>query len=107
MGKLIVNLYGKTHYVTHCRNLKFYVEQGLVLTEIHRILSFTQRPWFKPWIDLCTSQRQNAQSDLAKLQANATYGKTMEQDRNRVIIRLIADDTKLLKAVSKLLTLIW
>ena len=105
MGKLIPNLYGKTHYVTHYRNLQCYVEQGLVLTKIHRILSFTQRPWLKPWIDLCTSQRQNAQSDfeadLAKLQANATFGKTMEQVRNRVKIRLIADDTKLLKAVSK------
>jgi len=41
------------------------------------------------------------EADLAKLQANATFGKTMEQVRNRVNIRLIADDTKLLKAVSK------
>jgi len=49
MGKLIPNLYGKTHYVTHYRNLQFYVDQVLVLTKIHRILSFTQRPWLKPW----------------------------------------------------------
>jgi len=50
-------------------------------------------------------QRQNAKSefeaDLAKLQANATFGKTMESMRKRVNIRLIADSAKLLKAVSK------
>jgi len=103
--KLIPNLYSKTHYVTHYRNLQFYIKHGLILKKIHRVLSFTQRPWLKPWIDLCTTQRQNAksefESDLAKLQANATYGKTMECVRNRQNIRLIADPTKLRKAVSK------
>ena len=103
--KLISNLYDKTHYVTHYRNLQFYIKQGLVLTKIHRVISFTQSKWLKPWISLCTAQRQNAQSDfeadLAKLQANATFGKTVEQVRNRVNIRLIADPSKLRKAVSK------
>ena len=103
--KLIPNLYSKTHYVTHYRNLKYYIHQGLILVKIHRIISFTQRPWLKSWIDLCTTQRQNAksdfESDLAKLQANATFGKTMEQMRNRQNIRLIADPAKLRKAVSK------
>jgi len=103
--KNIPNLRNKTNYVTHYRNLKFHVEQGLKITKIHRILSFTQRPWLKSWIDLCTEQRKNARSDfeadLAKLQANATFGKTMEQVRNRVNIRLIADPAKLRKAVSK------
>ena len=54
---------------------------------------------------MCTAQRQRAtsdfESDLAKLQANATFGKTMEQVRHRVNIRLIADPKKLTKAVSK------
>ena len=35
-----------------------------------------------------------------KLQANATFGKTLEQVRNRVNIRLIGDPNKLLKAVA-------
>jgi len=38
---------------------------------------------------------------LAKLQANATFGKTCEPARNRVNVRLIADPTKMLKAVAK------
>jgi len=101
--KLIPNLFNKTNYVTHYRNLQFYIKHGLILTKVHRIhLSFTQHIWLKPWIQLCTLQWQNAksefESDLAKLQANATFGKTMEQVRNRQNIRLIADSAKLLKA---------
>jgi len=105
MKKLIPNLYNKTNYVVHYRNLQFYVKQGLIPKKIHKVLSFTQRRWQKPWIDLCTTQRQNAtsefQSALAKLQANSTFGKTMENDRNRANICLIADPVKLRKAVSK------
>ena len=41
------------------------------------------------------------ESDLAKLQANATFGKTMEQVRHRINVRLICDPHKLTKAVSK------
>ena len=103
--KLIPNLMNKTNYVTHYRNLQFYVKHGLVVTKIHRILSFSQSAWLKPWINLCTRQRMMAtsdfESDLAKLQANATFGKTMENVRNRVNVRLIVDPNKLTKAVSK------
>jgi len=103
--KLIPNLSDKTNYVSHYRNLQFYVNHGLVLKKIHRILSFQQGPWLKPWIDHCTMKRKMAksefESDLAKLQANATFGKTMEQVRHRVNIRLICDQHKLTKAVSR------
>jgi len=103
--KLVPNLLNKSHYVAHYRNLQFYVDHGLLLTKIHRILSFRQGPWLKPWIDYCTTKRKTAksefESDLAKLQANATFGKTMEQVRHRVNIRLICDPHKLTKAVSR------
>ena len=53
----------------------------------------------------CTMKRITAQSkfesDLAKLQAIATLGKTMEQVRHRINVRLICDPHKLTKAVSK------
>jgi len=49
--KLVPNLLDKIKYVVHSSNLKYYVEQGLVVTKIHRILSFTQRAWLKPYID--------------------------------------------------------
>ena len=77
----------------------------LVITKVHKIISFTQSAWLRPWIELRNEQRRSAksdfESDLAKLQANATVGKTMENVRIRVIICLVSDPKKLLKAVSK------
>ncbi len=104
-SKLTPNLQNKTKYVCHYRNLQFYVKHGLIVTKIHRILEFSQSPWLQPWIGYCTRRRQMAgsefEADLAKLQANATFGKSMENVRNRVNVRLICDFHKLLKAVSK------
>lgn len=103
--KLIPNVMNKTKYVVHYRNLQFYVKHELTVTKIHRIVSFIQATCLKPWTDVCTKQRMMARSDfeadLAKLQANATFGKTMENVRHRVNVRLIVDPTKLTKAVSK------
>ena len=90
---LIPNLLHKTKYVCHYRNLQFYIKHSLILTKIYRIISFDQKPRLKPWIDYCTERRKMArdefESDLAKLQANATFGKTMEQVRHRVNVRFI------------------
>ena len=59
-----------------------------------------------PWIELCNKRRHEAKSDfesnLTKLQANATFGKTMENIRNRVNVRLIADPDRLVKATSSI-----
>jgi len=99
--KLVLNLLNKTRYVTSYRNLQLFVKQGLKVTKIHRIPSFSQLHWLKPWIDLCNRQRREAMSDFESDLANATFGKTMEQVRHRVNIRLIADPTALRKAVSK------
>ena len=103
--KLVPNLLNKKKYVAHYRSLQLYTKHGLIITKIHEILSFTQRAWLKPWIDMCNEQRKAArselESDLAKLQANATFGKTMEQVRNRVNVRLIADPKKTSKSGRK------
>ena len=105
MQKLVPNLFGKINYVCHYRNLQFYVKHWLVLSKMHRVISFDQNPWLEPWIAYCTERRKMArdefESDLAKLQANATFGKTMEQVRHRVNVRLICDTNKLTKAVSR------
>jgi len=71
--ELVPNLLKKKKYVAHYRNLQLYTKYGLIITKIHRILSFTREAWLKPWIDLCNEQRKAArsefESDLAKLQA--------------------------------------
>ena len=43
--KLVANLYNKTEYVIHIRNLKQTLNQGLVLNKLHRIIC--QQAWLK------------------------------------------------------------
>ena len=64
--KLVPTLENKEKYICHSSNLRFYLEQGLILTKIHRILSFTQSAWLKPYIDFNTSKRSMAKNAFEK-----------------------------------------
>ena len=76
--KLCLTLNDKEKYVLHYRNLKQYLELGLKLKKVHRVLQFDQSPWLKPYIELNTELRRNAtckfDEDQAKLMNNSYFG---------------------------------
>ena len=55
--KLTPNLRDKVKYVEHYRNLKLYLQLGISVTTVHRVLTFKQSPWLNAYIDFNTRQR--------------------------------------------------
>ncbi len=83
--KLLLTLEDKEKYTVHVQLLKFYLEQGLVLKQVHRVVKFKQSAWLEPYVRFNTDKRKLAisdfQKDFFKLMNNAPYRKTVETSR--------------------------
>ena len=92
-NKLVPNLVNKSKYVLHYRNLQLYLSLGMKLIKVHRISKFKLSDWLKKCIDFNTDKRKNAvnnfEKDFFKLKNNSAYGKTMENLRKRIKVRLV------------------
>ena len=103
--KLVPNLMNKRKYVVHYRNLKFYIQHGMKLKKIHRVIEFKQARWLAPYINFNTEKRKLAATDfeknLYKLCNNAVFGKTCENLRRRIDVRLISQQPKAERCIAK------
>ena len=104
-NKLIPNLYPKKNYVVHYRNLKFYLSQGARLIKVHEILELKQNDWMKPYINFNTEKRKEATNEADKnlfnLFNDSVYGKTMENMRKRMKVRVTTTEKEIIKYASR------
>ena len=105
VNKLVPNLRKKIKYVVQIRNLQLYLELGMKLIKIHRILKFKQANWLNEYIEFNTQKRTEAKDKFSqnvfKLLINSIYGKAMENIRKRISVKLINKSKDYLRCVSK------
>ena len=103
--KLVPHLMPKKNYICHAKNLKYYVEKGLVIEKTHRILAFKQKAWLNSYVEFSSQRRLNAQNEFErmfyKLCINAVFGKGMESVRKRMNVRVVNNVKTASKLISK------
>ena len=104
--KLIPILYDNVRHVDLYKNLLYYLSLVTKLVKIHRILSFKQSNWLKVFTDFNTKKRQESPDEfsknLYKLLNNCIYGKSIENQRKRINVKLVNDKNKGQKIVDRL-----
>ena len=103
--KLICHFKPRKNYVVNYVNLRQYLEMGMILTAVHKGISFNQSPWMEPYIRKNTELRKCAansfEKDFFKLMNNSVFGETIENIRKRQNIQLIDDRDYALKLSSR------
>lgn len=99
--KLMCTLENKNKYTTHYRLLQLYLQIGVRLTKLHRVIKFKQAPIMSDYVRMNTKLRIEAKADhndamvaLCKLMNNSLFGRTCMNVRNFVNIKMSMDPKK-------------
>ena len=99
--KMVSSFETRVDYICHYENLQLYLQHGMKLESVGRVLSFDQKPFIKKYVEYFTKLRSMSttvfdNNNLKKI-INSLYGKFLENTRNRLKIDLCSDPEKLQK----------
>jgi hypothetical protein len=104
-SKLIPNLNAKKEYTLHYRLLKYYIEHGMRLVRVHRVIAFEQSAFMEQYIrmnqDLRAASTEDFEKRFYKGMNNSCFGKTCENMSKRTDIRLVNDEEKAKEMLAK------
>jgi hypothetical protein len=99
----------KSDYLVHGALLQLYLDLGVKIKEIKKVISFRQSTWLKKYIDFNSNKRQEArrnknafESNFFKLLNNAVYGKFVENMKNRMSFDIRSNTQKIRKQINSL-----
>ena len=102
--KLVLDFMDKKDYFIHIKHLILCYQLGAVF-KIKDAIRFKQEAWLKPYIEFNTNQRSVAKNDFEKdffkLANNSVFGKTMENVRGYVNIKLCNTAEQIRKQLKK------
>lgn len=88
--------------------LKFYLEEGLVVTRIHQAVQWVSYPWLRPFGEFVSSSRRAADADshqkipgeTTKLVGNAGFGRLLVDVSSHQNIKYEKDEGKVERAIN-------
>ena len=96
--KLAPNLLNKKRHIVHHTALQGYLKHGIILKKIHRGVSYEEKAFMRPYINLNTKMRTEAKNDFEvmffKLMNNAVFGKQMENVRARLGVKIVSAESE-------------
>lgn len=99
--KLCLTFHDKKNYKIHYRILKLFLSLGVELVKVKGVLEYKQTDFMKQYIMkntlLRTKAKNDFEKDFYKLMNNSVFGKTMENVRKRVEIRLISNEDQAMR----------
>ena len=102
--KLASTFLPRKNYAIHCANLQLYLELGMTLTKVHRVLRYVQSDFLKKYIDFCTAKRAASKSEfrkrLFKAFSNSNFGKFIEKTRDHLDCHIVSDKNQFQKWVA-------
>ncbi|CAG7817203.1 unnamed protein product, partial [Allacma fusca] len=102
--RLLLHCGERKDYVLHYKALRYYLQMGMTLKKIICGFKFCEKPYFRDYIQFNIDQRKVAKSEsqrsLLKLMNNGIYGKSLQANKNNLIVKFCSSSQQARKLIS-------